>query len=203
MAIEPGGLVAQIVDFRQPLVRLDLPPDIVAAGPPPQVELFATSAARSGLGGVLNRPMPASARQGIEATYAGPAPRVDPASQLVGCWYEAQLPAKDQAARALWRPGLQVTAEVRAEGAAPQAAVAVPARAVLYHEGRPLVYVRIDREKYQRREVRLLGREGNSWVVAARQGDLPVGVARGEAVVARHAQVLLSKEFLSAAADND
>ena len=79
----------------------------------------------------------------------------------------------------------------------------VPAGAVLYHEGRPLVYVRVGPEKYQRREVRLLGREGNRWVLAARQGELPVGVAPDEAVVSRQAQVLLSMEFLSAGADDD
>src|SRR5262249_48670129 len=32
-AVEAGGLVAQLVDFRQALVRLDIPPQLLAAGP--------------------------------------------------------------------------------------------------------------------------------------------------------------------------
>jgi hypothetical protein len=73
--------------------------------------------------------------------------------------------------------------------------VSVPVEAVLYHEGRALVYVRLKPGKYQRREVRLLGREGGHWVLARRQGQSPTGVAPGEPVVSRQAQVLLSEEF--------
>ena len=64
----------------------------------------------------------------------------------------------------------------------------VPSTALLYHLGRTLVYVRIGSGRFERREVRVLGREGERWVLAA-------GVAAGEPVVYRQAQVLLSEEF--------
>src|SRR5487761_1128150 len=43
MAVEAGGLVVRLVDFRRPLVRLDLPPELLAAGPPARVRLLSTS----------------------------------------------------------------------------------------------------------------------------------------------------------------
>ena len=76
-------------------------------------------------------------------------------------------------------------------------AVAVPIGAVLFHQGRALVYVRVKPGAYQRREVRLLGREGDSWALAARQTSDPSGLEPGEVVVHRGAQVLLSEEFRS------
>jgi hypothetical protein len=39
MAMEPGGVVARLVDFRFALVRLELPPEALAAGPPATVDL--------------------------------------------------------------------------------------------------------------------------------------------------------------------
>ena len=41
MALEAGGLVARVVDFRRALVRLDIPSEALASGPPAEVELFA------------------------------------------------------------------------------------------------------------------------------------------------------------------
>jgi hypothetical protein len=64
----------------------------------------------------------------------------------------------------------------------------VPASAVLFHQGRALVYVRLDPDRYERREVQLLGRESDRWVLAS-------GVKTGEFVVHEQAQVLLSQEF--------
>ncbi len=205
MATEAGASVLTLVDFRRPLIRLDLPPEVLAqGGPPRQVQVQIPIASLPSLGGVLNSSQADKSPPLVEAHLAGPAPRIDVTSQFVSYWYEPRLPVPGESAgSALWRPGVQVTAEVRPAGAGRQAAIAVPARAILYHEGRPLVYVRISPEKFQRREVRLLGREGDSWVLAPRQGDLPVGVTVGEAVVTHAAQVLLSKEFLVGAADND
>jgi hypothetical protein len=77
----------------------------------------------------------------------------------------------------------------------PRHAVVIPATALLYHQGRALVYVRIAPGKFERREVQVLGRAASCWVLAS-------GVAPGEFVVSRRAQVLLSEEFRSAA-DND
>ena len=45
-------------------------------------------------------------------------------------------------------------------------AVAVPVGAVLFHQGRALVYVRLEPAKFQRREVRILGRHGDRYFLA-------------------------------------
>jgi hypothetical protein len=75
--------------------------------------------------------------------------------------------------------------------------VSVPVGAVLFHQGRALVYVRVGPGAYERREVRPLGRERETWVLAARQTSDPTGLEPGEVVVQRGAQVLLSEEFRS------
>jgi hypothetical protein len=198
MDVEAGGLVAQVVDFRRPLVRLDLPPGALPAGPSQRVELFPTPPAPPALRGALNQPHGARLASPVEATRVGPAPRLDVTSQFVGYWYEVGNPPGG----ALWRPGLQVKAYLRPPDAAPQPAVSVPAAAVLYHEGRALVYVRLTKKKYERREVRLLGREGDRWVLARRKATDPTGVVPGERIVANQAQVLLSEEFRGVADDD-
>jgi multidrug efflux pump subunit AcrA (membrane-fusion protein) len=95
----------------------------------------------------------------------------------------------------LWRPGLFVKAFVKVPGAAAETAVSVSPSALLYHDGRALVYVRIGPGRYERREVQVLGQEQGRWVLAS-------GVETGEPVVCRRAQVLLSEEF-RANADDD
>jgi hypothetical protein len=65
----------------------------------------------------------------------------------------------------------------------------VPSAALLYHQGRALVYVRLSPGRYERREVQVLGRDGERWVLA------PGEVQAGEPVVCKRAQVLLSEEF--------
>ncbi len=189
MAVEAGALVLQLVDFRRLLVRLDVPPDVLPMGPQKMVELFAPPAASPALRGILRGPLSTEPDTPVEAVLVGPAPHRDLTSQFVSYWYEAA------SSRPAWRPGMQVRAHLRPPGAPVQKAVAVPATAVLYHQGRALVYVRIKPDRYQRREVSLLGREGDQWVVSRRQGEAPVGVAPGEAVVSRQAQALLSEEF--------
>lgn len=201
MSVEAGALVLEVVDFRRPLIRLDLPPEVLDHGGPPQhIEIQVPLSAPPALSGTLNSPPLTPSSPRAEASLVGPAPRVHSALQFVSYWYDARLP---QSSDILWRPGLQVMAVLRGAGASAISAVSVPASAVLYHEGRPLVYVRAGKEKYQRREVRLLGREGDRWILAVRQGEPPVGVAPEEAVVARQAQVLLSKEFLTVSPDED
>jgi biotin carboxyl carrier protein len=213
MAVEAGTLILEVVDFRRPLVRLDIPPEALERGGPPQ-QVEVQSPAHPTLGGILNPPPSTDPFPPVEASLVGPSPRVHTALQFVSYWYDARFPRPDDGTPGaeekgdrtpgiVWRPGMQVFARVRSAGASAVSAVAVPAGAVLYHEGRPLVYVRIGPEKYQRRAVRLLGCEGKRWLLAVRQGELPVGVATEEAVVSRQAQVLLSKEFLAGSADND
>jgi hypothetical protein len=191
MAIEAGGLIARLVDFRRPLVRLDLSPEVLAAGPPPtQVDVSAVPAVTQAFGSV--EPAESSAIT-VSATLVGPAGSVDVASQLVGYWYEvspAKKPAPDEAnsGGTSWRPGLFVQCHMKTAGAKPQQAVSVPRNSLLFHLGRPLVYVRIGSGRYQRREVRVLGHKEDHWVLAG-------GVAAGEPVVHQQAQVLLSEEF--------
>jgi len=115
----------------------------------------------------------------------------DPSSEPKDARPGATVPGEQRAA---WRPGLQVKAFVKPPAAQPHQAVSVPVSAVLYHQGQALGYVRIEPGKYARREVRLLGRENNRWVLAPYQTLAPVGVRPGELVVVRQAEILLSEE---------
>ncbi|HWE38711.1 MAG TPA: HlyD family efflux transporter periplasmic adaptor subunit [Isosphaeraceae bacterium] len=195
MAVEAGALVAQIVDFRRPLARLDVPPGLLGSGPPPErVQLVAIPARPSALGGVAAAQGPGDPTATLSATLVGPAPRVDAASQLVGYWYEAG-PAVGDGPGAAWRPGLMVKASLNSASATSRPAVAVPAGAVLFHQGRALVYVRVKPGTFERREVVPLGRDGESWDLAPREGTGPTGLEPGDVVVTSGAQVLLSEEF--------
>jgi len=197
MAVEAGGLVARLVDFRQTLVRLDIPAHLLRSGPPPQVELFTNGDSYPGIGVATGGtdlksvlPSDRSAPPAV-AALVGAAPQVDPASQFLGYWYETTSAGG-------WRPGLMVKTLLKVPEAKPKAAVSVSAAAVLYHQGRALVYVLIspgETQRYERREVQVFGREGNNWILAA-------GVSAGEPVVSRQAQVLLSEEF-KGEVDND
>jgi RND family efflux transporter MFP subunit len=191
MAFEAGNLVARVVDFRRALVRLDIPPRALAEGPPSAVELFAFAPGAPAMEGAANRPEPGASSRPVRAELVGAAPQVDASSQLVGYWYEADTGFGS----GVWRPGLFVKALMKVKEAKPRHAVAVPETALLYHQGRALVYVRIAPGKFERREVQVLGREASCWI-------LDSGVVSGEFVVSRRAQVLLSEEFRSAA-DND
>lgn len=195
MAVEAGAVVAQLVDFRRPLVRLDIPPELLAAGSPPdRLDLIAIPPRPPGLVGVAAPPGSGAAPKSLAADLVGPAPRVDAASQFVGYWYEAESAGRDGPGAA-WRPGLMVRASLAPAGATTRQVVAVPAGAVLFHQGRPLVYVRLKPGTFVRREVALLGREGDSWAVAPREASGLTGLEPGEVVVGRGAQVLLSEEF--------
>jgi hypothetical protein len=230
MAVEPGALVAQFVDFRRPLVRLDIPPEALGDEPPQRMQLLAVRGSPPALRGASNRPESTKPTPAFGAVLVGPAPELDIASQFVGYWYEVETAEASSAAvrangdsesngvirvgaknpangqrkpadsfprTAQWRPGLQVKADLEVAGAEPQPAVSVPATAVLFHQGRALVYVRIQPGKYQRREVRILGSDGDHWVLARRRDSDRTGVAPDEPVVSHQAQILLSEEFRS------
>ena len=191
MSVESGGLIARVVDTRRPLVRLELPPEVLALGPAPsQVQLLAVPAAARPLGSTDTAETSVSV---VPARLIGPAGEVDPASQLAAYWYEVNLGKKQDgngpsSTVPAWRPGLFVQAHLKTSGAKPQEAVSVPLAALLFHSGRTLVYVRVGPGRFERREVRVLGQEEDRWVLAA-------GVAADEPVVSRQAQVLLSEEF--------
>jgi hypothetical protein len=206
MSIEAGGLVAQLVDFRRMLVRMEIPPELLTAGPPGPLRLQASAASPARLAGIVPATAQADPPPTVEAIPVGPAPQVDAASQFIGYWYESERPegaagktgsvsAEGDGPATMWRPGLQVKASITPPSARSQPAVAVPIGAVLFHQGRALVYVRVKPGAYERREVQLLGREGESWVLAARRATDPSGMEPCQVVVHRGAQVLLSEEF--------
>jgi hypothetical protein len=199
-AVEGGGLVVKLVDFRRVLLRLDLPPEVAAGGAPAQVDVVGAGVGPAALRGTSNRPGTAPAEAPLRARLVGPAPQVDAASQLAGYLYESDAGPGG----ATWRPGLFVRAEAKPAQAAPQQAVAVPAGALLYHQGRALVYVQVKPGQYARREVQVLGRDGDRWLLVPRPpGALPgVGLDPEELVVKSQAQLLLSEEFRSDV-DND
>lgn len=191
MMLESGGLIARVVDFRRPLVRLDLPPDALRAHPPETVDLLAASMAAPTLASKakLSEPLP------VRAYLIGSAPQVDAASQYASYLYEVRPSSppgesisNGQLGGASWRPGLFVKAQITVASSKSQDAIAVPRPAVLFHQGRALVYVRIGPGRYERREVHLLGDNGFNLVLAD-------GVNAGEPVVFLQAQVLLSEEF--------
>jgi multidrug efflux pump subunit AcrA (membrane-fusion protein) len=198
-AVEAGALVARLLDDRKALVRLDFPVAVLADGPPESVELTVVDATPPSLEGASHRLEPVRPKPGLKAVRLGPAAQVDAASQLAGWWYEIDLAALPSAARGLWRPGLYVKTSITAPGVAPVPATAVPSSAILYHQGRALVYVQYDEKKpwFEKREVHVLGHVDDRWVLQ------PGSVDPGEPVVARRAQMLLSHEFLNRGDDDD
>jgi hypothetical protein len=210
-AVEAGGLVVRVVDFRRCRVRIDLPPPLLTAGPPADLSLIALTPPAPAFAGPTNQLAGAAPPPAVSARLLGPAPDVDSTSQFARYWYEVDFRKQDgqDASPGLhggsaWRPGLFVKSSVRTPPAAAQPAVKVPAGAVLFHQGRALVYVRTGPGRFQRREVRVLGRQTDYFLVPRDIvfGDEKVGVDAGEQVVSEQAQILLSEEFRSDI-DND
>jgi membrane fusion protein, heavy metal efflux system len=191
MVVEPGSVIARVVDFTRALVRLDIPLRYLASPPPKALSLDPLQPAPPALQGPTNRPEPPETPAGISAHRVGVTAQVDPVLQAVGYLYEVDLPraaAGSESAAHLWRPGLFVKALMDIDAAKPVPAVAVPNTALLYHQGRALVYVRLSPGRYQRREVTVLGRSGDSWILGS-------GVDADEWVVNSGALALLSEEF--------
>jgi multidrug efflux pump subunit AcrA (membrane-fusion protein) len=204
MAVEAGGLIARIVDFSRPLVRLDLPAELARNGQPPaEVDLITTRSPEM-LGG-LYREEDASPVT-VKAVRVGPAPLVDSTSQFTGYFYRIVFPPSsagdktDRPGRSIWRPGLFVQA--RLPVGAQQEVISVPDEAVLVHLGRTLVYLKIAPDRYERREVQVLGRDGDR-ALLARPLWSPALINPGDVVVTHHAQALLSVEFRREGDDDD
>jgi hypothetical protein len=185
-AVEAGTVLLRLVDFRRVLVRLDLPPEVLTEGAPPHVALTALTSAATQRG--LGPRSTAAQVPPVETMLTGTAPQVDAISQMAAFWYATTLPETLRRDGRSWRPGLPVRAEVPVPKAPARALPAVPATALLFHQGFPLVYVRIGTGRYERRDVQVLGRAGDRWVLSK-------GVAVGESVVIEQAQALLSEEF--------
>ena len=209
MAIEAGGLVAQVVDFRRVLSRLDMPPELIASGPPPRVSLTALSAHSTTLSGSAGVSDAAGPAPPIEAVLVGAAPRVDMVSQLAGYWYATEPERSDGtaeepgpgsgpaggAAGAVWRPGLLIKALISPAGAPATPAVSVPAEALLFHQGRTLVYVRQRPGVYRAETCGCWAARETLGFLALRQSTVRAGLSPGEVVVSGGAQMLLSEEF--------
>jgi hypothetical protein len=180
MAVEAGGLIARLVDFTRPLVRLDVLIQILAQSPPAKLQIHLAGMAWTD----------AAAPASVWAKLVGPAPQVDAVSQLAGFWYEIDPDdhKKDRLPADAWRPGLFVKADVPDVRGKAAKAVAVPATALVYHDGRSFVYVREAPGRFERRLVQVLGRDGDHVVLSGAVGG-------GEPIVYAGAQVLLSEEL--------
>lgn len=188
-AVEAGALLLKVVNFRQLLVRMDIPPATLAGLPPVALQVRAdldADSAASGDSSPVGDP-------GLAARLAGTTPQVDVVSQMSSYWYEATAP---EPFSARWRPGLFVVALVPRADTAPRPALAVPTSAVVYHEGQPWVYVETAPGSYQRRGLTLTARDGQRWIVAS-------GIQPDERIVAGHTQALLAEEFRTAGDDDD
>lgn len=190
MLVEAGGLIARVVDFRRALVRVDLPLALLTGAPPATLKLLVLPPTPPALAGPTNRPLPPDAEPGVTADLVGVASQLDPTLQAAGYLYEVTQTA--ETATTVWRPGLFVKSYLDVKAAKPVPAVTVPKSALLYHQGRALVYVKLPGdpkyERYERREVTVLGRHGDSWVIET-------GVDADDLVVTTGALALLSEEF--------
>jgi hypothetical protein len=189
MIVESGTLVAKVVDFKRALVRVDIPLNLLTTAPPKTLKLVVLPPTPPALAGPTNRPEPPEPATTVPSDLVGVAPQVDPALQAAGYLYEVtQAAAPNGLPVHLWRPGLFVKGTLDVNAGKPISAVAVPSGALLYHQGRALVYVALSGERYQRREVTVLGRDGDAWVLGA-------GVDAEDRVVTEGALALLSEEF--------
>jgi multidrug efflux pump subunit AcrA (membrane-fusion protein) len=191
MIVEAGSLIAKVVDFRKTLVRVDIPLKLLMSAPPKTLNLTVLPPTPPAFEGPTNRPEPPEAARGVPAELVGVAGQVDPALQAAGYLYEVTETAgvAPGVATDLWRPGLFVKAQLDVNAAKPISAVAVPKSALLYHQGRALVYIDKSGYRYERKEVKVLGRDGNYWILEAGRLDAD------DLVVTEGALALLSEEF--------
>lgn len=173
--VEAGQILLRIVDFRRVLVRLDFPVASDGSPPPANVELETPSS-------TLETPMR------WQASLRGAASSIEPGLQKAAYLYE--IMPRDQGATPSWRPGLYVKAMLPDPGKTSQSAVAIPASALLVHQGRTLVYIQKPRGRFERCEVQVLARDGDTIYVSS-------GLRGDELVVSKHAQIVLSEEFRS------
>lgn len=157
-AADPGSTIfAGLLRHDEALVQMALPFDAPAPGNP----ILAPAAAPG---------------RGRPARLVSPSPQTDPA--LSGRTYFYRAKADDL------RHGMRVVGKL--PGVA-RAGVIVPASAVVWHAGKPWVYVRRDGD-FERQSVELGQETSGGWFSAA-------SLKPGEQVVVRGAQLLLSEEF--------
>jgi RND family efflux transporter MFP subunit len=173
--VEAGNILLRIVDFRRVLVRLDFPVASDGSPLPASVELETPSS-------MLEAPTR------WQASLRGAAPSIESGLQKAAYLYE--IMPRDQGTTPTWRPGLYVKAMLPDPGKTSQSAVAIPAAALLVHQGRTLVYIQKPRGRFERCEVQVLARDGDTIYVSS-------GLRGDELVVSKHAQIVLSEEFRS------
>ena len=136
-----------------------------------------------GAPGSLRVVLPGNGKSMI-ATPLGPAPRADAEHGGSGLFYRLR--------NAAVRPGMRLAGSLARSGAAREGAL-VPASAIVWHSGKPWVYLREaddklpDASEFRRRDVSGGEAIGDEWFVA--------GFADDAEVVVRGAQVLLSEEL--------
>jgi hypothetical protein len=211
MVLESGGLIARVVDFGKVLVRVDIPLNLRTT-PLPTLELFVLPALPPAFEGPTNQPEPPTTPQAVPTELVGISPQVDPTLQATGYLYKLASGAGKEPGGldlALWRPGLFVKGYLPINAAKPVSGFAVPRSALLFHQGRALIYRRVYPSEppqpgppakfhtFRRVEVNVLGRDGDTWIVTA-----GLDLTAGDLVVTEGALLLLSEEFRSTV-DND
>jgi hypothetical protein len=189
MVVDVGSVIAKVVDFRRALVRIDIPLNLLTKAPPETLKLYVLPGTPPAFEGPTNRPWPPDPAEGTTAELVGAASQVDPALQAAGYLYEVGSAKGTNAP--YWRPGLFVKTYV--ETGPSQRVVAIPKEALLYHQGRALVYVKQGDRRYKRLEVRVLGRAGDRFVLET--DPIVPDIAEGDLVVTQGATMLLSEEF--------
>ncbi|QSA96315.1 efflux RND transporter periplasmic adaptor subunit [Methylococcus sp. EFPC2] len=115
------------------------------------------------------------------------APRIDVGAQG-GTWFYL-------AENLQWRAGQRLEAWLANADEASEG-VAMPPSAVIWHEGRPWVYVKTGDDRFVRRPLDARQQRGDRWLVKT-------GFAAGEGVVVSGAQTLLSEELRRFIPDED
>ncbi len=171
-SVDAGQMIARIVDFRRVLLRLDFPTASTSDRPPSPVYIQALDSTVA-----------------WRARLRGRASSLEPGLQKASWYYEIVPDEKGASPR--WQAGLYARADLDDMSKSAEPAIAIPASALLVHQGRTLVYIERRPGRYERREVTLLGRAGDTLYVSAE------GWLADEKVVISGAQVLLSEEFRS------
>jgi hypothetical protein len=200
MVVEAGALIARVMDFRKALVRVDVP--VHATVPPPaELDVAALPPVPQPATGAVEQPRPMPT---LKAKRIGIAAQHESTPQFVGYLYEVDVAEGSE--RTLWRPGLFVKAQLQDKDAVAVEAWKVPARAVLYHQGRALIYIhRTDSKEgakgkltlFSRIEVEVLGRKkekDREFIIFTSQD---FRLAKGDLVVTYNLDKLLSEEFRS------
>lgn len=124
----------------------------------------------------------------VDARYVSTAARTDPAIQGPSFYYIAR-------ASPTLIPGMNVTA-VLSSGTSAAAGAAIPDSAIVWSDGAPWVYVRLDSVTFARRRIAV-------GVPAAGGGSFVTTIAPGTPIVVHGAQVLLSEELRSRVPQSD